>query len=91
MEREVYERSIIINEENPSMHSPRAQSLKERQIFHDTFSFLIKLVICHFFHNYYTETLFFKCILYNLQIVIFLFLEVHKFFVLHKLFTCRFF
>ncbi|XP_025161131.1 mitogen-activated protein kinase kinase kinase 4 isoform X1 [Harpegnathos saltator] len=43
LEQEVYEHSMVINEENFSMQSPRAQSLKERQIFHDTFSFLIKL------------------------------------------------
>ncbi|XP_014469834.1 PREDICTED: mitogen-activated protein kinase kinase kinase 4 isoform X2 [Dinoponera quadriceps] len=43
VELEVCEQSLLMNEENLSVQSPRAQSLKERQIFHDTFSFLIKL------------------------------------------------
>lgn len=49
VEREVYERNVLISEENLSTQSPRAQSFKERQIFHDTFSFLIKLVTFSFF------------------------------------------
>lgn len=44
MEREVNEGSLLINEENLCAQSPRTQSLREREIFHDTFSFLIKLV-----------------------------------------------
>lgn len=43
-EREVIERSVLINEESLRAQSPRTQSLREREIFHDTFSFLIKLV-----------------------------------------------
>ncbi|TGZ50963.1 Mitogen-activated protein kinase kinase kinase 4 [Temnothorax longispinosus] len=43
VEREVSERSVLINEENLRAQSPRTQSLREREIFHDTFSFLIKL------------------------------------------------
>lgn len=44
VEREVSERTVLINEENLRAQSPRTQSLKEREEFHDTFSFLIKLV-----------------------------------------------
>ncbi|KAL6427708.1 hypothetical protein ACFW04_008865 [Cataglyphis niger] len=43
VEREIIERNVLINEENLNAQSPRTQSLKEREIFHDTFSFLIKL------------------------------------------------
>ncbi|KAM0725576.1 Mitogen-activated protein kinase kinase kinase 4 [Formica fusca] len=43
VEREIIEKSVLINEKNLSAQSPRTQSLKEREIFHDTFSFLIKL------------------------------------------------
>ncbi|XP_070165065.1 mitogen-activated protein kinase kinase kinase 4 isoform X1 [Polyergus mexicanus] len=43
MEREIIEKSVLINEKNLSAQSPRTQSLKEREIFHGTFSFLIKL------------------------------------------------
>lgn len=44
VEREVSERSVLIYDENLHAQSPRTQSLREREIFHDTFSFLIKLV-----------------------------------------------
>lgn len=44
IEREISERSVLINEESLRSQSPRTQSLKEREEFHDTFSFLIKLV-----------------------------------------------
>ncbi|KAL0100391.1 hypothetical protein PUN28_019625 [Cardiocondyla obscurior] len=43
VEREVNERFVLINEESLRAQSPRTQSLREREIFHDTFSFLIKL------------------------------------------------
>lgn len=43
-EQQDSERNEVINEENLRMQSPRTQGLKEREIFHDTFSFLIKLV-----------------------------------------------
>ncbi|XP_011882090.1 PREDICTED: mitogen-activated protein kinase kinase kinase 4 isoform X2 [Vollenhovia emeryi] len=43
VEPEVSERSVLINEESLRAQSPRTQSLREREIFHDTFSFLIKL------------------------------------------------
>ncbi|XP_020281057.1 mitogen-activated protein kinase kinase kinase 4 isoform X2 [Pseudomyrmex gracilis] len=43
-EREVIEYSnVTINEQNLCSQSPRTQSYKEREIFHDTFSFLIRL------------------------------------------------
>ncbi|XP_015588331.1 mitogen-activated protein kinase kinase kinase 4 isoform X2 [Cephus cinctus] len=35
--------NILLNKEDSVAQSPRSQSLKEREIFHDTFSFLIKL------------------------------------------------
>ena len=44
MEREDSEQSVLINEECLRAQSPRTQSFREREIFHDTFSFLIKLV-----------------------------------------------
>jgi len=44
VEREVRERSVLINDENLCAQSPRTQSLKERESFHGTFSLLIKLV-----------------------------------------------
>ncbi|XP_043474210.1 mitogen-activated protein kinase kinase kinase 4 [Leptopilina heterotoma] len=34
---------LSVTETEPIVHSPRTQSLKERELFHDTFSFLIKL------------------------------------------------
>ncbi|XP_012527808.1 mitogen-activated protein kinase kinase kinase 4 isoform X2 [Monomorium pharaonis] len=43
VECEVNERSVVINEENINSQSPRTQTLREREIFHDTFSFLIRL------------------------------------------------
>ncbi|XP_029172892.1 mitogen-activated protein kinase kinase kinase 4 isoform X2 [Nylanderia fulva] len=43
LEREIAERSVLINEENLRAQSPRTQSLKEREKFHNTFSFLITL------------------------------------------------
>lgn len=43
-EPEMNERGVIINEENLCSQSPRTQTLREREVFHDTFSFLIKLV-----------------------------------------------
>lgn len=44
VQRESNERSVLINEESLRAQSPRTQSLEDRRIFHDTFSFLIKLV-----------------------------------------------
>ncbi|XP_011688752.1 PREDICTED: mitogen-activated protein kinase kinase kinase 4 [Wasmannia auropunctata] len=43
VEREDSERSVLLSEESLRAQSPRTQSLREREIFHDTFSFLIKL------------------------------------------------
>ncbi|GAB1859206.1 Mitogen-activated protein kinase kinase kinase 4 [Camponotus japonicus] len=43
VEREINEKSVLINEESLRAQSPRTQSLEDRRIFHDTFSFLIKL------------------------------------------------
>ncbi|KAG5320092.1 M3K4 kinase, partial [Pseudoatta argentina] len=43
VEREDSEQSVLINEECLRAQSPRTQSFREREIFHDTFSFLIKL------------------------------------------------
>ena len=37
-------RFLNIIESEPTLHSPRSQSLKDRELFHETFSFLIKLV-----------------------------------------------
>lgn len=67
MEREVNEDSVLINEENVCTQSPRTQSLKQREIFHDTFSFLIKLVNkfelnqMHFLATEYVVFIFFYC------------------------------
>lgn len=44
VESKVSEERVLINEETLRAQSPRTQSLREREIFHDTFSFLIKLV-----------------------------------------------
>ncbi|XP_018398321.1 PREDICTED: mitogen-activated protein kinase kinase kinase 4 [Cyphomyrmex costatus] len=43
VEREDSEQSVLINEECLRAQSPRTQSFEERQIFHNTFSFLIRL------------------------------------------------
>lgn len=46
IEQEAGEEQIaaIINEDNLLVQSPRSRSFKEREIFYNTFSFLIKLV-----------------------------------------------
>jgi len=38
------EQSAVINEDNLIIQSPKTRSFKEREIFYNTFSFLIKLV-----------------------------------------------
>ncbi|KAL6259477.1 hypothetical protein P5V15_009396 [Pogonomyrmex californicus] len=43
VERDVSEQSVVISEESLRAQSPRTQTLREREIFHDTFSFLIRL------------------------------------------------